>query len=281
MGGLHWKSNMLLSALLVPGWVWADAFHRGGIDVLSPLDHRVVFAVFFVLNLFLWGAGSSAAIPFTTLLALLCLWFGISLPLNFIGALIGFMKRVSNYGNTTAHHSSRLCYAHACSLKTPSSFYNTQTELDMEMKLTSIDFSCWGAEGFLETQGCKFSVTNLSIILHILGILTANFYLLCYFTLNYEWVSGECVRVVTKWLSAPINWASLPQSSPVIHNYVRFSKIMLLEWSCILSQLPLGHPNTFLHLSRPCGWMYIAAGSFVDGWCPVFVLEAQGNEDLC
>lgn len=71
MGGLRWKSNVLMTAFLVPG---------------------LVFVVFFILNLFLWGAGSSAAIPFTTLLALLCLWFGISLPLTFFGAFLGFRR---------------------------------------------------------------------------------------------------------------------------------------------------------------------------------------------
>ena len=60
-----------------------------------PSTPRVVFVVFFMLNLLLWGAGSSAAIPFTTLLALLCLWFGISLPLTFFGSFLGFRKLVS------------------------------------------------------------------------------------------------------------------------------------------------------------------------------------------
>lgn len=55
---------------------------------------RVVFGLFFILNLVLWIEGSSAAIPFTTLLALLALWFGISVPLTFVGAYFGFKKRV-------------------------------------------------------------------------------------------------------------------------------------------------------------------------------------------
>lgn len=47
------------------------------------------------MNLVLWGKGSSAAVPFTTLVALLALWFGVSVPLTFIGAYFGFRKRVS------------------------------------------------------------------------------------------------------------------------------------------------------------------------------------------
>ena len=40
----------------------------------------------------LWYYGSSAAIPFFTLVALLALWFGVSVPLTFVGAYFGFRK---------------------------------------------------------------------------------------------------------------------------------------------------------------------------------------------
>ena len=70
--GLYWKTNVLMTAFFVPG---------------------VAFGVFFVLDLFLWGAGSSAAIPFTTLLALLCLWFAVSVPLTFLGSLAAVGSR--------------------------------------------------------------------------------------------------------------------------------------------------------------------------------------------
>ena len=56
---------------------------------------RIVFGIFFILNIVLWSKGSSACIPFTILLALLALWFGISVPLTFVGAFFGFRKRVS------------------------------------------------------------------------------------------------------------------------------------------------------------------------------------------
>lgn len=72
-GGEKWKSNVLLTALICPG---------------------IVFSLVFSMNILLWTLGSSAAIPFTTLLALLALWFGISLPLTFVGAYFGFRKRV-------------------------------------------------------------------------------------------------------------------------------------------------------------------------------------------
>ena len=52
----------------------------------------IFFGIFLILNLFIWGQKSSGAVPFTTLLAVLCLWFGISVPLVFLGAYFGFKK---------------------------------------------------------------------------------------------------------------------------------------------------------------------------------------------
>lgn len=71
-GGIKWKSNVLLTSIVCPG---------------------VVFCLFFVMNLVLWGEGSSGAVPFSTLVALLALWFGVSVPLTFVGAYFGFRKR--------------------------------------------------------------------------------------------------------------------------------------------------------------------------------------------
>ncbi len=70
-GGEKWLKNILLTALFCPG---------------------VIFAVFFVLNSILWSNSSSAAMPFTTLLALLALWLCVSTPLVFLGSYLGFKK---------------------------------------------------------------------------------------------------------------------------------------------------------------------------------------------
>jgi len=69
--GTDWKTTTLLTAFFYPG---------------------LFFVIFFVLNLFVWGKKSSGAVPFTTMFALLCLWFGISVPLVFLGAYFGFRK---------------------------------------------------------------------------------------------------------------------------------------------------------------------------------------------
>lgn len=66
--GEHWKANVITTALLVPGFC---------------------FTVLVSLNFFLIAAQSSAAVPFGTLVALMTLWFLISVPLCFVGAYLG------------------------------------------------------------------------------------------------------------------------------------------------------------------------------------------------
>merc|ERR1719311_1215691 len=71
LGGEDWKVTTALAAVLYPG---------------------TCFGVFFILNLFIWGEKSSGAVPFMTMFAILVLWFGISVPLVFLGAYFGFKK---------------------------------------------------------------------------------------------------------------------------------------------------------------------------------------------
>lgn len=68
---LNWRRNTLTVALFFPG---------------------VVFGVFFILNLFVWNEQSSGAVPFGTLVALLVLWFGISVPLVYFGSFIAYKR---------------------------------------------------------------------------------------------------------------------------------------------------------------------------------------------
>ncbi|KAJ0964555.1 hypothetical protein J5N97_025693 [Dioscorea zingiberensis] len=52
----------------------------------------ILFSIFFVLNALIWGEKSSGAVPFGTMFALVFLWFGISVPLVFVGSFLGFKK---------------------------------------------------------------------------------------------------------------------------------------------------------------------------------------------
>lgn len=58
----------------------------------SFLFPATVFGIFFVLNALIWGQKSSGAVPFGTMFALVFLWFGISVPLVFVGSYVGFKK---------------------------------------------------------------------------------------------------------------------------------------------------------------------------------------------
>ncbi|KAL7134521.1 hypothetical protein ABFS83_11G031500 [Erythranthe nasuta] len=69
--GTEWKKITLQTAFMFPG---------------------ILFAIFFVLNALIWGEESSGAVPFGTMLVLVLLWFGISVPLVFVGSYVGFKK---------------------------------------------------------------------------------------------------------------------------------------------------------------------------------------------
>lgn len=69
MSGEKWKLNIVLTPVLVPG---------------------IVFTAFFFLDLFLWAKQSSGAVPFTTMMVIIGIWFIISVPLSFAGSWLGF-----------------------------------------------------------------------------------------------------------------------------------------------------------------------------------------------
>ena len=87
-GGDAWKQNIALTPVLLPG---------------------IVFGTFFLLNIFLWARGSSGAVPFTTMLVIVGIWFLISVPLSIAGSWIGFKQPVRKtldlLTNTLAAHS--------------------------------------------------------------------------------------------------------------------------------------------------------------------------------
>ncbi|KAI9668355.1 MAG: hypothetical protein M1831_001109 [Alyxoria varia] len=68
----RWKRNMLLTPLALPS---------------------VVFGTFFLLDLFLWGKGASGAVPFTTMLVIIAIWFLISTPLSLAGSWLALRRR--------------------------------------------------------------------------------------------------------------------------------------------------------------------------------------------
>jgi len=71
MKGRQWQRSAFLTATFFPG---------------------IVFGTCFFLNFFIWGKHSSGAVPFSTMVSLLLMWFGISLPLVYLGYYFGYRK---------------------------------------------------------------------------------------------------------------------------------------------------------------------------------------------
>mmetsp|Transcript_7856 Transcript_7856/g.23557 ORF Transcript_7856/g.23557 Transcript_7856/m.23557 type:complete len:356 (+) Transcript_7856:1015-2082(+) len=69
LSGTDWRMTTLKTALMFPG---------------------MIFLIFFSLNMFIWGQKSSGAVPFGTFFALLVMWFGVSVPLVYLGSYIGY-----------------------------------------------------------------------------------------------------------------------------------------------------------------------------------------------
>ncbi|KAK5008629.1 hypothetical protein LTR60_005399, partial [Cryomyces antarcticus] len=69
-GGQKWRKNVVVTATLFPG---------------------LLFATLFILNLFVWAQASSTAIPFSTLLGLVALWLLVQLPLVYVGSWYGYV----------------------------------------------------------------------------------------------------------------------------------------------------------------------------------------------
>lgn len=81
-----WLKSAILTAMLYPS---------------------IAFSVFFIIDLFLWAEGSSGAVPFSTIVALLLLWLCCSSPLVLIGAFIGLKKKaIKNPGKVNVVPSS-------------------------------------------------------------------------------------------------------------------------------------------------------------------------------
>lgn len=80
--GKAWQNATLCTALGFPG---------------------LCFSLFFILDLIAWGYGSSDAVPFTTMIVLLVLWFGISTPLVFVGAYFGYKQDAIEYPVKTSN----------------------------------------------------------------------------------------------------------------------------------------------------------------------------------
>lgn len=80
--GKSWQRATTLTALMFPG---------------------MCFGVFFLLDVVAWAHKSSDAVPITTMIVLLVLWFGISTPLVFFGAYFGYKQDALEFPVNTSN----------------------------------------------------------------------------------------------------------------------------------------------------------------------------------
>lgn len=80
--GKQWQRCTMLTATLFPG---------------------LLFSLFIFLNIVVSSYGSTGAVPFFYLLAVLGLWFCISIPLVFIGAFLGYKRDVIEFPVVTSN----------------------------------------------------------------------------------------------------------------------------------------------------------------------------------
>jgi len=80
--GKMWQKCTLMTAFLFPA---------------------LCFCSFFGFNMVLMSYNSTAAVPFSSMLSVLALWFGISVPLVFVGAYFGYKKEPIEYPVVTSN----------------------------------------------------------------------------------------------------------------------------------------------------------------------------------
>jgi transmembrane 9 superfamily protein 2/4 len=61
------------------------------------------FGTFFVLNLINWANQSTDAVPFTSMCVVILLWFGVSVPLVFMGSYFGYKKDPIEFPTATSN----------------------------------------------------------------------------------------------------------------------------------------------------------------------------------
>lgn len=80
--GKQWQRCTVLTAFLFPG---------------------IVFSLFVMMDLVIWSYGSTGAVPFLSMLVIMLMWFGISVPLVFLGAYFGYKQDVLEHPTKTSN----------------------------------------------------------------------------------------------------------------------------------------------------------------------------------
>ncbi|KAJ5087071.1 hypothetical protein NUU61_008378 [Penicillium alfredii] len=188
-GGEAWKRNIIMTPLLIPGFI---------------------FGVFFLLNLFVWAKGSSGAVPFGTMVSLILIWFVISMPLSVGGSWIGF-KQSALEGPTKTNQIPRQVPPMSGSLRTIPSILLTGILPfgAIFVELYFIMTSLWTSKIYY-MFGFLFLCYGLMIITSAATTVLLVYFLLC--AENYRWhwraFTGAGMTGGYVFLNALIFWAT-------------------------------------------------------------------------
>ncbi|ODM22424.1 hypothetical protein SI65_00012 [Aspergillus cristatus] len=188
-GGEAWKRNIVMTPLLIPG---------------------VIFCTFFLLNLFVWAKGSSGAVPFGTMLALVLIWFVISVPLSFAGSWLGFKQRAVE-GPTKTNQIPRQVPPMTGTLRTfPSMFLTSLLPFGaIFVELYFIMTSLWTNKIYY-MFGFLFICYGLMIITTAATTVLLVYFLLCAENYRWHWRSfaGAGMTGGYVFLNALLFWAT-------------------------------------------------------------------------
>ncbi|KAL4778969.1 hypothetical protein BJX76DRAFT_352178 [Aspergillus varians] len=188
-GGDSWKRNIIMTPVLVPA---------------------LIFSVFFMLNLFVWAKRSSGAVPFGTMVALVLIWFVISVPLSVAGSWIGFKQQILE-GPTKTNQIPRQIPPMSGSLKTVPSLLLTGILPfgAIFVELYFIMTSLWTNKIYY-MFGFLFLCYGLMIVTTAATTVLLVYFLLC--AENYRWhwraFAGAGMTGLYVFLNALLFWAT-------------------------------------------------------------------------
>ncbi|KAI5640698.1 endomembrane protein 70 domain-containing protein [Phthorimaea operculella] len=165
---------------------------RTSILLTSMLCPGVVFSVFFSINIVMWYMQSSAAVPVLTLLYLVGLWFGLCVPLTFLGAYFGFKDQVIEHPVKTNDIPRSIPEQSVCSCTHPVTSIVLGGILpfaSIYVQLYLVLNSLWSNETYFITYNYMSEFLFLAFVILVITCSETTI-LLCYFHLcaeDYNW----------------------------------------------------------------------------------------------
>jgi len=216
-----WKHNIIITPVALPS---------------------IVFGSFFLLDLFLWAKRSSGAVPFTTMLVIIAIWFIISVPLSLGGSWLA-LRRPTPTPPVRTNQIPRQIPAHGSSggggltawLNRPLPAMLLTGILPFGAMFVEIHFimsSLWSAKIYY-MFGFLFVCYGLMIVTCATVTVLSIYFVLCAEDYHWQWRSfatgGACAFYV--FVNAMVFWASRLSFGSFV------SGVLYLGYSALISLL--------------------------------------------